>query len=195
MIDAIRKLFDDSVSTARAAREHLAGPIAQAVKIIVDAYRAGGGIFLFGNGGSAADAQHVAGEMVGRFLAERRALKAEALSTNTSVLTGLANDYGYETVFARQLEANASAKDVAIGLSTSGDSLNVVAGLAKARQIGMKTIAMTGAGGGRCAEFADVLLDAPSEHTPRIQETHMIAYHAICELVEKAVTGDNLPRR
>ena len=191
MIDAIRKLFDESTATAIAAREHLPGRIARAVEVIVDAYRAGGGIFLFGNGGSAADAQHVAGEMVGRFLLERRALKAEALSANTSILTGLANDYSFEIVFARQLEANASAKDVAVGLSTSGNSPNVVAGLAKAREIGMKTIAFTGAGGGRCAEFADVLIDVPSDHTPRIQESHMIAYHAICELVEKAlVEGD-----
>jgi len=191
MIDAIRKLFDESTATATAAREHLPGRIARAVEVIVDAYRAGGGIFLFGNGGSAADAQHVAGEMVGRFLLERGALKAEALSANTSILTGLANDYSFEIVFARQLEANASARDVAVGLSTSGNSPNVVAGLAKAREIGMKTIAFTGAGGGRCAEFADVLIDVPSDHTPRIQESHMIAYHAICELVEKAIAeGD-----
>ena len=187
MIDAIRKLFDESTATAREAAERLPERIARAVDVIVDAYRAGGGVFLFGNGGSAADAQHIAGEMVGRFLLERRALKAEALSTNTSILTGLANDYSFEIVFARQLEANASAKDVAVGLSTSGNSPNVVTGLAKAREIGMKTIAFTGAGGGRCAEFADVLIDVPSDHTPRIPESHMIAYHAICELVEKAV--------
>jgi len=182
----IRKRFEECLVTLRLTKEHLAGRIAEAVAMIVEAYEAGGGLFLFGNGGSAADAQHIAGELVGRFLKERRALKAEALSTNTSVLTCLANDYDYERIFARQLEANARRGDVAVALTTSGNSPNVVAGLVTAREIGMKTVAFTGAGGGKCAELADVLLDVPAHLAPRIQESHAILYHILCELVERA---------
>ena len=185
----IERIFEESIRAKQAAREHLTGRIVEAVEIIVSSYRAGGGVFLFGNGGSAADAQHVAGELVGRFLKERRALKCEALSTNTSVLTCLANDYDFEMIFARQLEANARAGDVAVGLSTSGNSPNVVAGLKFARENGMKTIAFTGPGGGACADFADVLLDVPADATPRVQEVHQVIYHAICELVERAIVG------
>ncbi|MCK4602000.1 MAG: SIS domain-containing protein [Phycisphaerae bacterium] len=186
MKDTIRKRFEESLGIIRLTEERLVSRIAKAVETIVQVYKAGGGVFLFGNGGSAADAQHIAGELVGRFLKERRALKAEALSTNTSVLTSLANDYAVETIFARQLEANAQPGDVAIALSTSGNSPNVLAALAKAREIGMSTIAFTGSGGGRCAELADVLLDVPASTTPRIQEAHAVIYHIICELVEAA---------
>ena len=187
MIEEIRRIFSDSARVTAAAGEHLAERIARAVEIVVESYRAGGGVFLFGNGGSAADAQHIAGELVGRFLKERRPLKAQALSTDTSILTAVGNDYGFEAVFARQLAANAAAGDVAIGLTTSGNSPNVVAALREARERGLKTIAFTGAGGGRCAEFADVLLDAPETLTPRVQEAHMVIYHVLCELVERAL--------
>ena len=186
----IQKRFSDSLATLKQAAEHLPDRLAAAAEAIVAAYRAGGGVFLFGNGGSAADAQHIAGELVGRFLKERRALKAEALSTNTSVLTGLGNDYSFETIFARQLEANARAGDIAVGLSTSGNSPNVVAGLKRAKELGLKTIAFTGAGGGKCAAYADVLIDAPSRHTPNVQEVHVVAYHILCELVEQAFTDE-----
>jgi D-sedoheptulose 7-phosphate isomerase len=186
MIEEIRRLFDDSVRVTAAAGEKLAEPIARAVELMVACYRAGGGVFIFGNGGSAADAQHIVGELVGRFLKERRGLKAQALTTDSSVLTSVGNDYGFEAVFARQLAANAAAGDVAIGISTSGDSPNVVAALRTARRMGLKTIALTGAGGGRCAEFADVLLDVPETLTPRVQEAHAVVYHVICELVERA---------
>jgi D-sedoheptulose 7-phosphate isomerase len=185
MIDEIRRLFDESAATAGKAREHLAARIAEAVGIITDACKSGRGVLLFGNGGSAADAQHIAGELVGRFLSERRPLRAEALSTDTSVLTAIANDYGYESVFARQIEAKGSRGDVAVAITTSGNSPSVVAGLAKARQLGMRTIALTGAGGGKCAALADVLLDVPSRSSPRIQETHAVIYHVICQLVER----------
>lgn len=191
MLERIRGIFDESIASTKATCDRLAERLAEAARMMIGAYRAGGGVFLFGNGGSAADAQHIAGELVGRFLKERRALRAEALSTNTSVLTSLANDYDYEVVFSRQLEANARAGDVAIGLTTSGNSPNVVAALAKAREIGCKTIAFTGAGGGRCAAHADVLLDVPARSTPRVQEAHMILYHALCELVEDAVADAN----
>ena len=146
-------------------------------------------MFLFGNGGSAADAQHIAGELVGRFLLERPAIRAVALTTDTSVLTSLANDYEFDRVFSRQLEALAGEGDVAVGLTTSGDSASVVAALAAARRIGMKTVALTGEGGGRCAELADCLLDVPSRQTPRIQEAHTVIYHVLCELVESALAG------
>ena len=189
MIEDIHRLFGDSVRVTAATGQRLADRIAQAVTIIVDCYRAGGGVFLFGNGGSAADAQHIAGELVGRFLKERRPLKAQALTTDSSVLTCLGNDYGFERVFARPLEANASAGDVAVALSTSGNAPNVVAALREARQRGLKTIALTGDGGGACAEFADVLLDVPETLTPRIQEAHTVVYHVICELVERVVTN------
>jgi D-sedoheptulose 7-phosphate isomerase len=189
MIDDIRERFDESMAVLQDARDHLAGRIAEAADLIVDAYRGGRGVYLFGNGGSAADAQHIAGELVGRFLKERRALRAEALSANTSILTALANDYDFEQVFVRQIEAAARAGDVAFALSTSGNAANVVAALSRARELGCRTIALTGDGGGRCAEYADVLLDVPATLTPRVQESHVVIYHIICEWVEKAIVA------
>ena len=190
MTDQIRKRFTESADTLRRTGEHLSERIAEAAEIIVASYRAGGGVFAFGNGGSAADAQHIVGELVGRFLRERRGLRAEALGVNASVSTSLGNDYDFESALARQLEANARAGDVAIGLSTSGNSPNVVAALKTARRIGVKTLALTGQGGGRCAEFADVLLDVPSDCTPRIQEAHAVIYHTLCECVDDAIAPE-----
>lgn len=187
MTDEISQRFDDAAHTIQATGQALAGPIARAVELLVESYRRGGGVLLFGNGGSAADAQHIAGELVGRFLLERRGLRAIALSADAAVMTSLANDYGYEAVFARQVEAHGRPGDVAIGISTSGNSANVVEGLRKARQLGLKTIALTGAGGGACAELADVLLAVPDKHTPRIQQAQQVIYHVLCELVENAI--------
>ena len=185
--DTIRKRFEESVAIVRLTEEHLSSRIAEAAETIIAALKAGGGLFLFGNGGSAADAQHIAGELVGHFLVDRRPLRAEAISTDASVLTCIANDYDYQSVFSRQLEGKGRAGDVAFGLSTSGNSANVIAALAAARKLGMKTIAMTGVGGGKCAEFADVLLDVPCKGpTGRIQEAHVVIYHVLCELVEAA---------
>jgi len=189
MKEDIRSRFDDVSGAICRTRDRLTDRIAEAVDLIVACYHEDHGVLVFGNGGSASDAQHIAGELVGRFLRERRALKAEALSTNTSILTALANDYDFEMIFARQIEANGRAGDVAIGITTSGNSANVVAGLRKAHEIGLKTIALTGEGGGKCADHADVLLDVPATHTPRIQEAHIAVYHIICELVERAVVG------
>jgi D-sedoheptulose 7-phosphate isomerase len=186
----IRRRFAESSASTAAAGEALAGRIAQAVEIIVDCYRRGGGVVLFGNGGSAADAQHIAGELVGRFLRERRALRAQALSTDTSILTCLGNDYGFETVFARQVEAAVRAGDVAIALSTSGNAANVVAALRRARELGCRTIVLTGRGGGLCAPLADVLLDVPTNLTPRVQEAHVVIYHVLCEMVEAAIVEE-----
>ena len=187
MKELIDQRFDDHLDVIRRTRVELADRIHKAAKLIVEAYRADGGVFLFGNGGSAADAQHIAGELVGRFLKDRPPLKAQALSTDTSVLTCLSNDYTFDSIFVRQLQANARKGDVAIGLTTSGNSTNVVAALAKAREMGLKTIAFTGHGGGQCAEVADVVLDVPSRHTPHVQEAHTVIYHIICEWVEQTL--------
>ncbi len=186
----IRQRFSEHLALVNATLEHLEHTIPQAAEMLIGAYRNGGGVFLFGNGGSAADAQHIAAELVGRFLRQRRALRAEALSANPSVLTALANDDGFKTVFVRQLEANARAGDVAFGLSTSGNSPNVVAALKYAREHGLRTIALTGQGGGQCARHTELLLDIPSAQTPRVQEVGMLVYHLICERVEDALSQE-----
>jgi len=165
----------------------LAEAVESAAGMIVDALKAGGTVYVFGNGGSAADAQHIAGELVGRFLLDRDGLRAEALTTDVAAITAIANDFGYDRIFARQLSAKSRPGDVAWGLSTSGNSPNVVAALAAARDAGLKTLAMTGRGGGACAELADVLLAVDADLTPRIQEAHVVIYHVICELVEAAL--------
>lgn len=186
---AIIQIFQDSRRCTDEAASRLAGRIAAAADMLADALQGGRRVYVFGNGGSASDAQHIAGELVGRFLLERAALPAVALSTDTSILTAVANDLGYEQVFARQLEALGSEGDVAVALSTSGNSPNIVAALQQARRIGMRTIALTGRGGGRSAELVDVLLDVDSDSSPRIQETHAVIYHILCELVEARCAG------
>ena len=195
MTDEIRDRFDAAARTIQDTGRAIAGDIARAVELILRSYRNGGGVLLFGNGGSAADAQHVAGELVGRFLKERRALRAVSLAADAAVLTSLANDYGYEAVFARQIGALGRAGDVAIGISTSGNSPNVVAGLAKARELGMATIALTGAGGGACAALADVLLAVPETHTPAVQQAHQVIYHVLCEMVERDACSEESSSR
>jgi D-sedoheptulose 7-phosphate isomerase len=185
----ILKRFRDSSAVIRRSGERLAARVGRAVEIVVGALRGGGGVFIFGNGGSAADAQHIAGELVGRFLKERRGFRAEALTTDTSVLTAVANDYDYRQVFARQLEAKARPGDVAIALSTSGSSPNVVLAVRRARRMGLKTVALTGQGGGKLAGLCDVLLDVPSRLSPRIQEAHAVIYHTLCEMVEQELTS------
>jgi len=183
----IRKRFAEHAAVLEAARKHLSGRIQSAADLLVAAYRAGHGVFLFGNGGSAADAQHIAGELVGRFLLDRGALAAQALTADTTILTAVANDFGFEQVFVRQLEGCAREGDVAWGLSTSGNSANVTAALQYAKAHGLKTIALTGEGGGQCAAHADVLLDIPSGQTPRVQEIGALVYHLLCELVESSL--------
>jgi len=142
-------------------------------------------VLVMGNGGSAADAQHLAGELVGRFLRERRALPAVALTTDTSVLTAVGNDYGYEQVFARQVEALAEAGDVCVGISTSGGSRNVVLALEKARDKGCVTVGLTGRDGGEVGRRSDLWIGVPSSKTPRIQEAHILVIHILCDLVEQ----------
>jgi len=163
--------------------------ITRAADVLIEAYLAGRKAIFFGNGGSAADAQHLAAEFVGRYLRERAPLPALALNTNTSAVTAIGNDYGYEQTFSRQLRALSSPGDVAVGISTSGNSRNVVEALADARELGLFTIAMTGASGGEMWRIADVLIDVPSDETPRIQECHILAGHAICDAVEGAIVA------
>jgi D-sedoheptulose 7-phosphate isomerase len=162
----------------------LLGTIEKVVTEIVLAFRAGNRIYFCGNGGSAADAQHLAAEFSGRFYKDRVALPAEALHCNTSYLTAVANDYGYEHVYARLIEGIGQPGDVLIGLSTSGNSTNIIEAFKKAKRKGMITVAFTGAGGGKMKEDSDFLINVPSADTPRIQESHIMAGHIICELVE-----------
>jgi len=156
---------------------------------IIEAYRNKKKLILFGNGGSAADAQHIAAELVNRFELERMALPAIALTTDTSILTSIANDYDYSKVFARQVEALAEEGDVVIGISTSGTSLSVIKGIEVAREKGAKTIGLTGKNGGELAKIVDLVLKVPSNDTPRIQEAHITILHIICYLIEKKLFG------
>lgn len=158
------------------------------IAAVADAMRAciarGGKILLMGNGGSAADSQHIAAEIVGRFKKERRGLPAIALTTDTSILTSVGNDYGYEHIFARQIEALCTPQDLVIGLTTSGNSPNVVRAVEKAREIGAVTVGMTGGNGGKLAALCDHNLIMPSADTPRIQEAHIFIGHSLCALLE-----------
>ena len=177
--------LDRSIDVLRQLRDSGADDrVEEAVSRVATALGAGRPLLVCGNGGSAADAQHITGELVGRFLKERRGLKAICLSSNAAVLTAWANDYDYETVFSRQVEAYGEPGGVLLGISTSGNSGNVVKAFEAARAHGLATIALTGEGGGKLAALADVLLDVPSRHTPLIQQAHICLYHFLCEQVE-----------
>lgn len=179
-----------------AKKEEYLKNIELACEYILNSYGKGCGLFLCGNGGSAADAQHLAAELVGRFYLERRALNAEALTVNSSVLTSLANDYDYDTIFARQLEAKARQGDVVIGITTSGTSKNILQAFQKAKEIGLKTILMTGDVEKyiEVLEYTDCLLAVPAKDTARIQEMHILTGHIICEIIEKRITKENNKR-
>jgi D-sedoheptulose 7-phosphate isomerase len=161
--------------------------LTKAADAMIAAYLAGHKALFFGNGGSAADAQHLAAEFLGRYLKERAPLPAIALNTNNSAVTAIGNDYGYEQTFARQLRALSAPGDIAVGISTSGNSQNVVEALICARELGLFTIALTGASGGKMRSLVDVLINVPSDETPRIQECHILAGHALCDAVEGAM--------
>jgi D-sedoheptulose 7-phosphate isomerase len=166
------------------------GPgVAAAIQAVTDALRKGGKLLLFGNGGSAAQAQHAAAELTGRYRRERRALAAVALTTDTSALTAIGNDYGIERVFERQLEALARPGDVALALSTSGKSPNVLRAVEAAKRLGLRVIALTGGDGGALAGRADVALVVPSAATPQIQEAHLALLHVLCDGVERELGG------
>lgn len=162
---------------------------------ITRCFRAGGTLYLCGNGGSAADAQHVAAEFVGRFLLERRPLPAVALSCNTSILTAIGNDYDFSQIFARQVRAAVKPGDCVVGISTSGRSANVLEAVRAARELGAVTIGFTGASGTDLAALCDDCFRAPSVHTPRIQECHLVAWHLVCEAVELEIVAEPLTSR
>lgn len=162
----------------------------RAAELLITAYRHGGKAIFLGNGGSAADAQHLAAEFLGRFLQERRPLPALALNTNSSAVTAIGNDYGYDHVFARQLEALAAPNDVVVAISTSGNSPNVIEALLVARKRRIPTIGFTGASGGRMRTLVDVLIAVPSSDTPRIQECHILVGHSLCCAIEQAIVSE-----
>jgi len=164
--------------------QFLVDTINQVAKAIIQTYRGKGKILFCGNGGSAADAQHLAAEFSGKFYIDRPPLAAEACHVNTSFLTAVANDYHFEIAYARYIEAVGQPGDVLVGLSTSGDSKNILLSFEKARELGLKTVAFTGATGGKLKEIADFLINIPSTDTPRIQEAHITIGHIICEIVE-----------
>jgi phosphoheptose isomerase len=186
-VDLVRSTLAETIALHHRVQEADPKPVLDAAAAIVDALGRGGKLLLFGNGGSAADAQHVAAELVGRFLRERVALAALALTTDTSVLTSVANDYAFDRVFARQVEALGRPGDVALGISTSGVSPNVVAALEAARALRMQTIALTGGDGGAVGRVAAIHLNVPSDVTARVQEVHRTLLHVMCDIVEKSV--------
>ena len=188
---AIRAIFEASAKARDVFLAEGAADLERAVELIAGALREGRKLLLFGNGGSAADAQHIAAELVGRFMRERRPLPAIALTTDTSALTAISNDYGFDDVFARQVQALGTVGDVALAISTSGRSANVLRAVAAAHDVGLKVVALTGGDGGALAAAADVTLRvSASTLSARIQETHILIGHVICELVDQRLFGD-----
>lgn len=187
----LEAIFDEHVRVAQASREALVPTVARLASAIIAAFETDGRLVVFGNGGSAADAQHFAGELTGHYRRDRRPLPALALTTDTSVLTATANDYSYEDVFARQVAAHCRAGDVVVGISTSGEAENVVRGVLAARAAGALTWALTGAGGGRLAGAAEHALLVPSHETARVQEMHITVIHAVSELVDAWAAADS----
>ena len=188
----IAKLIEASIATKQSLLESADTliTVAKVSEILVSALRQGNKVLLFGNGGSAAEAQHIAAELVGRFAFDRPALPALALSVNSSCVTAIGNDYGFEKVFSRQLEALARSGDVAIGISTGGNSPNVLWAMSTAKKIGLHTIALTGSTGGKLKAAVDHCICVPSNETPRIQECHILIGHIVSELVEREIFNE-----
>ncbi len=185
--------LDLSIKAQKAFADASTEAIIELAELIIDTVTNGGKLLIFGNGGSAADAQHMAAEFVNRFLMNRRPLPALALTTDTSVLTSIGNDFSYDMIFVKQVQALGSSKDLALGISTSGTSANVVKALATAREMGLATAALTGGihpPTGEIAACTDLILNVPSDATPHIQETHLWIEHVLCELVENAIFGN-----
>lgn len=187
MRERIKEILLESIQIKEELLKNSVGQIKEIADIIIDCLKKDGKVILFGNGGSASDCQHIAAEFIGRFKKDRSALPALALTVNTSVITSLANDYGYEIIFAKQIEALGKKEDVAIGISTSGKAKNVSLGIKQAKKMGLKTIALTGGDGGEIAKLADTSLVIPSSITARIQEAHITIGHIVCELMEQAI--------
>lgn len=185
MKEIVIRELEESARVKKLVAKELAEEIAKASQWVIECFKSGGKVLLFGNGGSAADAQHIATELVCRFQKERKALPALALSANSSLVTAQANDKGFETVFSRQIETWAKKGDIAIAISTSGNSPNILEGVKKAKEKGMKTIGLIGKGGGRLKDLVNLPLIVPSDDVPRIQEAHITIGHIICHLVEE----------
>ncbi len=183
--DVVQALFDEAIALHRSVRDSVQEPVIEAAEAIRSALGAGGKLLVFGNGGSAADAQHMAAELVGRFERERDGMAAIALTADTSIVTSVANDFTFDWVFARQVDALGKAEDVALGISTSGRSANVLRAIEAANARGMKTIALTGRDGGTIGKAAAMHINIPHPSTARVQEVHRTVIHAICSLVER----------
>lgn len=194
-------IIQEHVSASIAAKNrilndpYLLSQIQAATQLIIDAYKGGKKTLLAGNGGSAADAQHIAAELVARFYLERQGLPSIALTTDTSIITAVGNDYGFEHLFARQVEAYGNQGDVFIGLSTSGNSANIIKALETCKAKGISTIGLTGETGGKMAGLCDICIRVPSQQTPRIQESHILIGHIICYLVEEILFGNSDPAK
>ena len=187
MQSIIKHEFSEHLKVGKKTMESIGKSIEIAAKLCIDSLKNSNKILIFGNGGSAADAQHIAAELVGRYKTERKGLSAIALTTDTSAITAIANDYGYLHVFDRQVEALANEGDVVIGISTGGSSANVISALKLANDLGCKTIGLSGKGGGEFNSLCDVNIIVQSENTPRIQEMHIVIGHTICHLIEQSI--------
>ncbi|MFM2439299.1 MAG: hypothetical protein RLZ16_296 [Bacteroidota bacterium] len=190
-ISAIKNIIEGSIDVKKQllSDEVMLNQINTVTTAITDAFKNGNSVYFAGNGGSAADAQHLAAEFSGRFYKDRKALPSDALHCNTSYLTAVANDYSYDVIYARLLEGLAKPGDVLVGISTSGNSANIVKAFEMAKTIGVVTVGFTGASGGKMKELSDYLINIPSNTTPRIQESHILVGHIICELVEIQIFG------
>jgi D-sedoheptulose 7-phosphate isomerase len=187
--DLITSAFSEHADLLKTIQQDLAGSIAEAGQVIIDALSSGHKLLLCGNGGSAADAQHIAAEFTGRFIRDRRPLPAVALTTDTSALTAIGNDFGFDSIFERQVRALASSGDVLIGISTSGNSENVLRAMKAAAEIGCRVVGLTGRDGGSMASACDLHINIPSDHTPRIQEMQILVGHILCDVVDAHFAG------
>lgn len=189
----MEKIIQDEINESIAVKQRVLRELTPKIKKFaemgVNAYKNNGRLIIFGNGGSAADAQHLVGELVNKFYFDRPMIDALALTVNTSVLTAIANDSSYDNIFSRQIESLVNKKDIVVGISTSGNSVNIINGLLKAKEKGVKTVGMTGETGGKMKEIVDLLINVPSDITPRIQEAHIMIGHIICGIVEKELFG------
>ncbi len=190
--DVLRRNIESSLSVHEAFLAECQAKLAEAAEALIAAYRRGNKAIFVGNGGSAADAQHLAAEFLGRYLREREPMPALALHANTSAVTAIGNDYGYQFVFSRQLAALGARGDVLVAISTSGNSESILETARQARKMGILSIGLTGESGGRLASLLDILVAVPSRDTPRIQECHILAGHALCDVVEQATIADGL---
>lgn len=189
MKTVIQRIIQESIAAKEALAAQCVDSIERAAQAIIGSLKSGGKILVFGNGGSAADSQHMVAELVGRFKKERKPLPAIALTTNTSTLTAIANDYSYDVTFSRQVEALGKAGNIAFGISTSGNAKNVIEAIRKAKSIGLTTIGLTGGSGGALARECDIAIVVGSDNTPRIQESHLMVIHILCELIDNEQAG------